>query len=216
MIWRLSAVSVFVLVRFTDNYNIKSIDWTSRLFTYLPLLFYFYCQRTFHFVPLYFYRQNEFSIWTCWRSLFSILQLENKVLRDEQIFSRHLRVSSTVKMWSKDLISETIYCYSINQQRSWFVFRPSWTAGNTWSRVHCLAPTLPEAPVGPRRTPPLLPKLCAKAAVQCSADRYFAHLISAGPIFSSWCPWFCPSHYGKMTLIHQSSIIATIATKICR
>ena len=98
-----------------------------------------------------------------------------------------------VKMWSGDLTSETIYCYSINQQRSWFVFRPSWPAGNTWSRVHSLAPALSEAPLGPRRTPPLMPKLCAKAAVQCAAGKH------------------CPSHQCRLHLLLLFPLILSIS-----
>lgn len=102
-----------------------------------------------------------------------------------------------VKLWSSDLTSETTHCCSINQQKSWLVFRPSWPVGSIWSRVHSLAPTLPEAPLGPRKTPSLMPRLCAKAAVQCAAGKHSAHLINTGSIFPSCFPWFCPSHLWK-------------------
>ena len=73
------------------------------------------------------------------------------------------------------------------------MFRPSWPAGNTWSRVHSLAPALSEAPLGPRRTPPLMPKLCAKAAVQCAAGKH------------------CPSHQCRLHLLLLFPLILSIS-----
>lgn len=77
--------------------TVKSIDWTQSYLLTSPCFFTFTAKG--HFILYHFIfidRIYEFSVWTCWRSLFSILQLENKVLRDEQIFSPHLRVSSIV------------------------------------------------------------------------------------------------------------------------
>lgn len=114
-----------------------------------------------------------------------------------------------VKMWSGDLTSDTIYCYSINQQRSWFGL---WaTLGAEYIPWHLPCPKLP---LGLEEHHPLCPNSVLRQ--QCSVLQVnTAHLVNAGSIFSSCFLDFVHLTYGKMTLIHQSSIIATIAIKIC-